>query len=95
MLKTVFYYTAAILFFTACHHTENKEDTARFFQNYIADIPEIKLPQTYIVNQEKDDAFARPLDSVIAKRLDLEMSENLHEYGWEISVRLMEKAGSA
>ena len=70
--------------FLACNRTEKKEDASRFFNNYIEDIPFIKLPQTYVVNQENDSAFARPIDSVIAKNLDLEMSENMHEYGWEI-----------
>lgn len=88
MKKHIILYSFIVLIFTACNHTEKKEETEHFFQNYLADIPVIQLPRTYIVNQEKEDAFARPIDSVIAKRLNLEMSENLHEYGWEITGKI-------
>ncbi|HUM50568.1 MAG TPA: hypothetical protein PK431_02095 [Chitinophagales bacterium] len=84
MKKYILLYSLIMFTFLACNRTEKKEDASRFFNNYIEDIPFIKLPQTYVVNQENDSAFARPIDSVIAKNLDLEMSENMHEYGWEI-----------
>lgn len=84
MPKSIFCFIAAILLISSCHHDEKKQTNARFFNNYLEAIPFINLPQTFVVNQEDDSAFARPIDSVIAKNLDLEMSENMHEYGWEI-----------
>ena len=84
MKKYILLSSLIVLSFVACNHTENKEVSARFFMNYLAEIPVLKLPLTYVVNKEDDSAFARPIDSVTAMSLNLEMSENLHEYGWEI-----------
>lgn len=84
MKKSILYILSAIYLFSSCNHTENKEDSTRFFTNYLVEIPSLKLPLTYVVNKEDDSAFARPIDSVTAMSLNLEMSENLHEYGWEI-----------
>jgi hypothetical protein len=68
----------------ACKNNTNKNKESSFFKTFIQDIPNIKLPVTYVVNQENDSSIYKEIDSNKAKQLQLEISENQNAYGWEI-----------